>query len=166
MICRLPGRCSGQELELQFLGFRDSGTMTTRRGSQRRALAEWRTMETGMEQHDTRVSNLQSVDKGLYYIVAVAKPKLKATHSHTERPLVSGELVLSTWIWMRGVQRPKVELLLCLCLNVLHFTVKCGPDRVDICQRCNCPWDPLLVFLCPSPLFDSASHVENFNLSM
>lgn len=74
MICRLPERCSGQELELQFLGFRDSGTMTTRRGSQREALAEWRTMETGMEQHDTRVSNLESVDKGLYYIVAVAKP--------------------------------------------------------------------------------------------
>jgi len=43
------------------------------RGTKSKALAEWRTMETGMEQHDTRVSNLESEDKGLYNILAALR---------------------------------------------------------------------------------------------
>ncbi|KQS52527.1 uncharacterized protein Dere_GG26136 [Drosophila erecta] len=113
MICRLPGRCFGQELELQFLGFRDSG------------IRGYNDDEKGQQERSTSLSGEQ-------WRPAWSNMTLESRISSRwirERPLVSGELVLSTWIWMRGVQRPEggVAALPLFKCSPFYCQVRTGP---------------------------------------
>jgi len=144
---------------------------------------QWRPAWSNMTL-ESRISSPRIRGYTIYSQHCEAKAK-SFPHSHTK----GGHWSAESWCWALGsgweetgplVQRPKVELaaLPLFKCSPFYCQVRTGPDRVDICQRCNCPWDPhsdsrsrshslaVVVFLCPPPLFDSASHVENFNLSM